>query len=67
MHELYFMAYAIIASFAGLVILQAQRKRMTVEGIPINFGFLKVVVAIALVMWIAAGVTSLSYTYAGAA
>lgn len=67
MHSLYFIAYAAIASFAGLVIVHAQYKRMTNEGTPMSFGFLKVVGTIALVMWVAAGITSLSYTYAGTA
>ena len=65
MHSFYFIAYAVMASFAGLVIAQAQYRRMTNEGTPMSLGFLKVVGATALVMWAAAGITSLSYIYAG--
>ncbi len=65
MQSFYFIAYAAMASFAGLVIAHAQYTRMTTEGTPMNFGFLKVVGGVALVMWAAAGITSLSYVYAG--
>ncbi|MDH5188469.1 MAG: hypothetical protein OEW37_05875 [Rhodospirillaceae bacterium] len=67
MHSLYFIAYAIMASFAGLIIVHAQYTRMRAEGTPMSFGFVKVVAAIAIAMWVAAGVTSLTYSYAGAA
>ena len=65
MQSFYFIAYAVMASFAGLIIAHAQHKRMTIEGTPMNFGFLKVVGTVAFVMWVAAGITSLSYIYVG--
>jgi len=61
MHALYFVAYATMASVAGLVIAQAQFSRRKREGTPVNFGFLKAASLIAVVMWTAAGLTSVAY------
>lgn len=64
MAALYFISYALIATIIALVIAYAQYIRMKRENVPMNLGFLKVVTAIALTMWAAAGVTSISYAYA---
>lgn len=64
MHAIYFIGYAVMATFAGLIIAQAQYSRMKTEGTPMKLGFLKVVGGIALFMWTAAGLTSLIYANA---
>ena len=64
MHALYFLAYAVMATAAGLVIAQAQYSRKKTEGTPMNFGILKAVAALSLFMWAAAGVTTVAYSAA---
>ena len=64
MHALYFVGYAVMATVAALVIAQAQYSRLKNEGTPVSTGFLKAATAIALLMWLSAGVTSVAYGYA---
>lgn len=64
MHALYFLGYAAMATVAAVVIAQAQYSRMKNEGTPMSTGFLKAVTAIAVFMWLSAGVTSVAYGYA---
>jgi len=64
MHALYFIGYAAMATFATLVIAQAQYSRMKTEGTPMSFGFLKAAGGVAVFMWTAAGITSIAYGYA---
>jgi len=63
MHALYFVGYAVLATGAFLVIAKAQYHRKKTEGTPVNFGILKVIAALALFMWTAAGATSVAYAY----
>ena len=62
MHALYFIGYAVMATVAGLIVAQAQYSRKKSEGIPISLGLLKAISAVALFMWVAAGVTTAAYS-----
>lgn len=64
MHSIYFLGYAVMATLAGVIIAQAQYSRMKTEGTPMSFGVLKVISGIAVLMWAAAGVTSIAYASA---
>lgn len=62
MHALYFVGYAFMATFAVMIIAQAQYSRKKTEGTPINFGIMKALGSIAFFMWTAAGVTTVAYS-----
>ncbi len=60
-HSLYFLSYAVTATFATIVMATAYYFRNKSEGAPINFNLLSMVGASALAMWLGVGLTEWIY------
>jgi len=61
MHSFYFISYALILTFSGIVMASAYYSLNKREGAPINYKLLAVVFGAALAMWTAAAVTEYAY------
>lgn len=61
-HSIYLIGYALMATVAFLIILHAQYERKQKEGVPINFGIIKILSILSLTMWSGAAAVALYYS-----
>ena len=60
-HALYPLIWSCMTTIVTFTILFAQLQRKQVEGTPINFGVLKLLTMLCVVMWAGTGVVALYY------
>ncbi|MBL4748770.1 MAG: hypothetical protein JKY17_08495 [Magnetovibrio sp.] len=60
-HSIYFIGYGVTFTLCGVLAYYAMTVRFKNEGIPISYGFLKVIFSASVVMWLGVGLSFIMY------